>query len=71
MWSKEVRFCWQAQHFVPSGVGVGESVLGAVSGWCGIGVLHLIALLALALLALALLVRVVAVLVRIGISGAS
>lgn len=66
MWSKEVRFCWQAQHFVPSGVGVGESVLGAVSGWCGIGVLHLIALLALALL-----VRVVAVLVRIGISGAS
>ena len=66
IWSKEVRFCWQAQHFVSSGVGVGESVLGAVSGWCGIGVLHLIALLALALL-----VRVVAVLVRIGISGAS
>ena len=32
---RRVRFCWQAQHLVPPGVGVAESVCGAVTGRCG------------------------------------
>ena len=31
-----VRFCWQAQHLVTPGVGVGEFVLGAGVGRCGV-----------------------------------